>query len=169
MLYFYRDTPCWNNFLLCVWRQLCSLLHPTTINLNRLGDNLVYHCSSVETIADCLQLTQGGKQPCHSIVVGGAWAELRHQNLRTAWSEKVIINGDLLQLTAFSFNKSLTLCLQWCSANLQWVSQYWKYFCFKPWRRASGYHTSNMQTLFYTKTYTGERLSPWRAVRIIQD
>ncbi len=27
------------------------------------------------------------------------------------------------------------------------ASQYWKYFCFKPWMWASGYHSSNMQTL----------------------
>ncbi len=80
---------------------LCSLLHPTTKHHNRLGDNLVYPCSSVETMADCWQLTQGGsmlKCQCQSKIVGGACAELRHsaKNLRTAWSEKVIIIiGDL--------------------------------------------------------------------------
>ncbi len=47
-------------------------------------------------MADCWPLIQGGsmlKQPCQSIVVGGACAELRHsaKNLRIAWSEKVII------------------------------------------------------------------------------
>ncbi len=65
-------------------------------HLNCLGVILVYICSGVETMADCWQLTQGGstlKRPYQSIVVGAACAKLRHsaKNLRTAWSEKVII------------------------------------------------------------------------------
>ncbi len=35
--------------------------------------------------------------------------------------------------------------------------QYWKYFCFKPWRQANGYHKSNVQTL--RNSYAGERLN----------
>ncbi len=42
------------------WRLLGSLLHPTTKHLDRLGGILVYICSSVETIVDWWQLTQGG-------------------------------------------------------------------------------------------------------------
>ncbi len=47
----------------------------------------------VDTMADSSQLTQGGskvRQPCQSIIVGAACAELRHsdRNLRTAWFEK---------------------------------------------------------------------------------
>ncbi len=47
-------------------------------------------------MADWWQLTQGGsevKRHCQSTIVGGACAELRlsAKNLRTAWSETVII------------------------------------------------------------------------------
>ncbi len=55
------------------WRLLCSLLHPTTEHLKRLGAVLVYTCSGVETSVDCVQLTQGGpviKHQCQSIVMG---------------------------------------------------------------------------------------------------
>ncbi len=65
-------------------------------NFNRLGDILVYTCSGVETMVDCLQLTQSGsmlKWQCSLAVVGGAWAKLRPfaKNLWTAWSETVLI------------------------------------------------------------------------------
>ncbi len=55
---------------------LCSLLHPTTEHLNRLGAILVYICSGGETMADWWQITQGGskvKHQCQSTIVGGAW------------------------------------------------------------------------------------------------
>ncbi len=57
------------------WWLLCSLLHPTTDHLNRLGAILVNTCS-VDTMADCLQFTQGRskvKHQCQSTIVGGAW------------------------------------------------------------------------------------------------
>ncbi len=37
------------------------------------------------------------------------------------------------------------------------MSQTWKYFCFKPWRRANGYYISNVKILH--KRYVGERLN----------
>ncbi len=40
-----------------------------------VGAIFVYSCSGVETMADCLQLTQGGsklKRYCQSTIVGGA-------------------------------------------------------------------------------------------------
>ncbi len=37
------------------------------------------------------------------------------------------------------------------------MSQTWKYFCFKPWRRANGYYISNVKIL--RKRYAGERLN----------
>ncbi len=87
------------------WRSLCSLLHPTTEHLNRLGAILVYTCSGIETMADWWQFTQGGskvKHQCQSTITGGACAELCHssKNLWTAWSVKVlIICGDLKKST----------------------------------------------------------------------
>ncbi len=44
------------------WRLLCSLLHTTTEHLNHLGAILVYSCSSVKTMANWWQLTQGGSK-----------------------------------------------------------------------------------------------------------
>ncbi len=91
------------------WRLLSSFLHPTTKHLNRLGDILVYSWSSIKTMADCVQLTQGEsmlKLQCQSTVVGGACAKWSHidPNLRTARSETVLmIYGDLKKSTWWIF------------------------------------------------------------------
>ncbi len=63
--------PSKTNIIFCVfsgsdvgskWWLLCSLLHPTKEHLNRLGDILVYTCPGIETMADFVQLTQGGSK-----------------------------------------------------------------------------------------------------------
>ncbi len=85
------------------WWLLYSLLHPTTTkHLNRLGDILVYPSSGVKTMADCTAHSGGSvlKQQCWSTVGRGLGLCLcrRHfaKNLRTAWSEKVLMTcGDL--------------------------------------------------------------------------
>jgi len=74
----------------------CSFLHPPTKHLNRLRDILVYSCSGVKTLVDCVRLTQGGsmiKLQCQPTVVGGACAKVHHiaLNLITACSETMLM------------------------------------------------------------------------------
>ncbi len=94
------------------WWLLCSLLHPTTKHLNRLGAILVNNRSSIKTMADCWQLTQ-----CRSVIKPKTDATVNQQswegpvqnylsakNLRSAWYEKgVWIYRDFKKSTGWIF------------------------------------------------------------------
>ncbi len=95
-------------------RLLCSLLHPTTKHINRLGVILVYTCSGVETMGDWWQLTQDRSDVTQT------------KKRRTAWFEKgvmILVDKKKHKKTGWIFIITGWLCTytantHWCSNNM---------------------------------------------------